>query len=396
MPPKASAQALAEAAAKAEREINVLQAQKAVVQAEVNLVTARRNKKESDVRSLNVLTAAENAVPAAVKARGEAVAALEKPLGDYTHFTPIYPATSTGRRTALARWLTSPDNPLAARVAINHIWLRHFGSPLVPSVFDFGINGKPPTNQALLDWLARELIENGWRMKAIHKLIVMSRTYRLASTARMTNDQVPMTNDPENVYYWRANVRRMEAEAVRDSVLQIAGTLDLTRGGPDLDPNAGLTTPRRSLYFRTAKEKKVEFLSLFDSANPVECYRRSESIAPQQALAMANSTLTLAQARVLAKKITDSIRIDGTEQRMKRFAETAFVRILCRRPSEDEMDACLKFLDEQGAVLSDAKNLTAFSSGPGATIAPSADGRQRALENLVHVLFNHNDFVTVR
>ena len=95
----------------------------------------------------------------------------------------------------------------------------------------------------------------------------------------------------------------MEAEIVRDSVLQIAGSLNLTSGGPDLDPNQGLTTPRRSLYFRTAKEKKVEFLSLFDSANPVDCYRRSESIAPQQAVAMANSTLTLAQARLLAKTI---------------------------------------------------------------------------------------------
>src|SRR5439155_4506984 len=170
--------ALAEAAAKAEHEINVLQSQKGVLQAEINLIMARRKKKDSDVRSLNVLTAAENAVPTAVKARGDAVAALEKPLGDYTHFTPIYPATSTGRRTALARWITSPDNPLAARVAINDIWLRHFGSPLVPSVFDFGMNGKPPINQPLLDWLAIELMENGWRMKHIHKLMVTSRTYR--------------------------------------------------------------------------------------------------------------------------------------------------------------------------------------------------------------------------
>jgi uncharacterized protein DUF1553/uncharacterized protein DUF1549/cytochrome c len=410
-PPKASAKALAEAAAKAEREISVLQSQKTVLQAEINLTNARRNKKESDVRSLNVLTAAENAVPAAVKARGEAIAALDKPLGDYTHFTPVYPDTSTGRRTALARWITSPDNPLAARVAINHIWLRHFGSPLVPTVFDFGMNGKPPTNQALLDWLACELMENGWRMKAIHKLIVTSRTYRLASTVQGSRFNVQSSEqltlnfelgtrnsrvDPENIYYWRANVRRMEAEAVRDSVLSIAGSLDLTRGGADLDPNVGLTMPRRSLYFRTAKEKKVEFLSLFDSANPVECYRRSESIAPQQALAMANSTLTLSQARVLAKKINESLQGSSTENVEREFVERAFVRILCRQPTDDEMKTCLEFLDQQAVALSDSTSLTAFSSGPAATASPASEPLQRARENLVHVLFNHNDFVTVR
>src|SRR6185312_10843026 len=156
-PPKASAKGLSDAAVRAERQVNLLQAQKGGLKAEITLGTARRNKKEGDVRSLNVLSAAETGILNAVKARGEAIEALDKPLGDYTHFTPVYPTSSTGRRTALARWITSPDNPLAARVAINHMWLRHFGSPLVPSVFDFGMNGKPPTNQALLDWLACEL-----------------------------------------------------------------------------------------------------------------------------------------------------------------------------------------------------------------------------------------------
>ena len=357
----------------------------------INLTNARRNKKEGDVRSLNVLTAAENAVPAAVKARGEAIAALDKPLGDYTHFTPVYPDTSTGRRTALARWITSPDNPLAARVAINHIWLRHFGSPLVPTVFDFGMNGKPPTNQALLDWLACELMENGWRMKAIHKLIVTSRTYRLASTVQgsrfnvqsseqLTLNFEPGTRnsrvDPENIYYWRANVRRMEAEAVRDSVLSLAGSLDLTRGGRGPGSKCWADDAATQLYFRTAKEKKVEFLSLFDSANPVECYRRSESIAPQQALAMANSTLTLSQARVLAKKINESLQGSSTENVEREFVgERSF--ILCRQPTDDEMKTCLEFLDQQAVALSDSTSLTAFSSGPAATASPASEPLQR-------------------
>ena len=140
----------------------------------------------------------------------------------------------------------------------------------------------------------------------------------------MTNEPESEPNpsiDPENLYYWRANPRRMEAETVRDATLFVAGSLDLTRGGPDLDPDSGLTVPRRSLYFRASKEKKMEFLSLFDSANPVECYRRSESIAPQQALAMANSTLTLAQSRVLAKKLSDSLGNVAADEAPRRFVE---------------------------------------------------------------------------
>jgi len=150
------------------------------------------------------------------------------------------------------------------------------------------------------------------------------------------------------------------------------------------------------LYFRATKEKKVEFLSLFDSANPVECYRRSESIAPQQALAMANSTLTLAQARILAKKISDSLTDASADEAPLRFVQSAFMRILCREPTDEEMKTCLSFLAEQTAALAEPKSLTAFSAGPAATAPPSSDPSQRARENLVHVLFNHNDFVTVR
>jgi hypothetical protein len=242
---------------------------------------------------------------------------------------------------------------------------------------------------------------------------VTSRTYRLASTQGMTNDQAPMTKqndppspqslalspssiDPENQYYWRANPRRLEAEAVRDATLFVAGSLDVTRGGPDLDQTSGLTVPRRSIYFRSSKEKKMEFLSLFDSANPVECYRRSESIAPQQALAMANSTLTLAQSRVLAKKLSDALGNVAVAEAPRKFVEGAFVRILSREPTADELATCLEFLTEQAAKLADAKALTAFSAGPAAEVPPATDPAQRARENLVHVLLNHNDFVTVR
>lgn len=411
-PPAASAKLLSIAAGAAERDFNLLNAKKNLIAAQVKLVTAQRAKKEGDAKTTAAVAAAETALTNAIKARGDAVAAFDKTVDGYTHFTPTYPETSTGRRLALARWITSSDNPLAARVAINHIWLRHFGTPLVPTVFDFGMNGKPPTNQALLDWLACELVANGWQMKPIHKLIVTSRTYRLASSAeRGTRNveqssetsidpssalHVPRLIDPENLYYWRANPRRMEAEIVRDSTLFLAGSLDLARGGPDIDAAQGLTQPRRSLYFRSTKEKKVEFLSLFDSPNPVECYRRSESIAPQQALAMANSTLTLSQARLLAKKLMESLPGRPQDDPADPFIQAAFVHILCRPPTADELAACRKFLTSESATLANTTSLTAFTAGPAATVNPAADPAQRARENLVHVLFNHNDFVTIR
>jgi hypothetical protein len=119
---------------------------------------------------------------------------------------------STGRRLALARWLTDARNPLTARVAVNHIWLRHFGQALVPSVFDFGKNGHRPMQPALLDWLAAELVEHNWSMKHVHKLIVTSRTCRQSSTPDANN----LAADRDNVYFWRVPPRRLEAEAVRD------------------------------------------------------------------------------------------------------------------------------------------------------------------------------------
>ena len=189
----------------------------------------------------------------------------------------------------------------------------------------------------------------------------------------------------------------MEAEIVRDATLYVAGSLDVAMGGPDIDQTTGLTSNRRSIYFRSTKEKKMQFLSLFDSANVVECYRRSESIAPQQALAMANSSLTLAQSRLLAKKLTQSVAAANppADQADAKFVQAAFSRTLNRPPSGDEQTTCVTFLTEQAQRLA-AGSLSPFTAGPAATVPPSADPRQRARENLVHVLMNHNDFLTVR
>ncbi len=303
-----------------------------------------------------------------------------------------YPATSSGRRLVMARWITDRQNPLTARVAMNHIWLRHFGRAIVPSVFDFGRNGQPASHPALLDWLADEFMRNNWSMKSMHRLIVLSSAYRMESTPAAADLAV----DPDNRFVWRMNPRRLEAEGVRDSVLYVAGQLDAAMSGPDIDQNLGLTVPRRSLYFRHAAEKEVEFLQLFDAANVTECYQRSESIVPQQALALANSTLVVSQARCLARALFKEVGEKCDEAATAQFVRLAFEQVLSRPPSAEEQSQCCRFLQAQAGLLANKKKLTPFVAGTSAALAPAADPNLRAREDLIGVLLNHNDFVTVR
>src|SRR5262249_49348568 len=192
---------------------------------------------------------------------------------------------------------------------------------------------------------------------------------------------------PANIYYWRMNPRRMEAEAVRDNVLHVAGNLDLTPGGPDLDPETGLKSARRSLYFRHAKEKRVTFLRLFDSPNVLSCYRRTDSVMPQQALALANSSLCLEQARRLAGKLERELAAVTGQGHDAAFVTASFEHVLGRLPTRDERVACEEYLRAGSKQFANLSGLTPFSSGPAAAVPPAADPRQRAREDLVHVLF---------
>lgn len=202
-------------------------------------------------------------------------------------------------------------------------------------------------------------------MKHIHRLIVTSSTYRMASTPDTANAKI----DPDNVFLWRMNSRRMEAELVRDNLLYVSGDLDRTMGGPDIDHMLGLKSKRRSIYLRQAAEKEVEFLKIFDGPAVTECYVRRPSVVPQQALALANSELTVNAAKSLSKKLSADAS-DNSEA----FARGAFERILARHPKPEELKLCREFLEAK-------------------TKGSSAE---RARENLVRVLFNHNEFVTVR
>jgi hypothetical protein len=302
-----------------------------------------------------------------------AVKALKEPVEGYTPIGTKYPVVSSGRRLALAQWITSKDNPLTARVAINHIWLRHFGKPVVPTVFNFGKSGKPPSHPELMDWLAAEFMDRNWDMKAIHRILMTSRAYRMQSS-EWTADGPQAKLDPDNTYLWRMNTRRMSAENVRDNLLAMAGKLDLTTGGPEIDETKGQDVYRRSIYFRHTPDLQMEMLRVFDAASPIECFQRSESIVPQQALALANSKLSQEMALEIARQLAPS---------GPKFVTAAFERVLGRPPFAEEERVSAQFVSEQEAhYRAEAK--------------PQGDPVARARQSLVHVLLNHNDFVTIR
>ncbi len=290
---------------------------------------------------------------------------------DYTLLSRVTSKRSTGRRASLAHWITHPRNPLTPRVAVNHIWLRHFHSPLVESVYDFGRNGKPPTHPRLMDWLAMELVEHDWSMKRLHRLMVTSHVYQLSDHASGGGGAVHENAvcDKDNRWMWRRTRGRMEAEVIRDSVLWLAGRLDTTMGGQVLLNTLAMTTSRRSLYYELYPEAggNTEFAQLFDPPDPCDCFQRSATVVPQQALAMSNSALIHTASAETAR------RISGRTPDV--FIRNAFLHVLSRPATAEEVAACEEFRDKQMQELKDENQVR---------------------ESLVRVLFNHNDFVTVR
>jgi hypothetical protein len=381
---RAKAAARAELLAKlAEADEKLLLAKQTSIQAKelAKLIKDEKTKKSAD--------AAEKKLAAAQTAFENAEQASKKESTNYSPLGTSYPKTSTGRRLAFAQWIVDRQNPLAARVAVNHIWLRHFGTPLVERVDDFGLRSPRPKFADLLDYLSVELMENKWSMKHIHRLIMTSRTYRMSTSP---TSREPLEKDPGNKSLWRMNSQRMEAEMIRDSILHLAGSLDLQRGGPDIDHKQGMTVSRRSLYFRHARERQMKFLMLFDPANPRECYRRQASIRPQQAYGLINSPLAIGQSRKLAALLKKQM---GETNDDDSFITVAFETILSRQPSVPEANLSRQFLLDQTKELSDPAKLELLSSETNAVPA-ATDPAQRARENLVLVLFNNHDFVTIR
>jgi hypothetical protein len=373
------------AAVQAERHAQAAKAWHNVALAELDLYRAKSDKKKPAEEKL--ATARQALEKAHLRAQ-----AIVKPEDQYTRligaeWTPTrffhstqddptveFPQQSTGRRSALADWITDPRNPLTARVAANHIWTRHMGTSLVPTEFDFGRNQAQPTHRDLLDWLAAELIDSGWSMKHLHRVIVNSAAYQMSSS--VAGGEANAAKDHDNHYLWRRTPIRLEAQIVRDSILALAGTLDLTMGGPSVLPAMQDTSKRRSLYFFHSDNERNLFLTTFDEALVKECYRRDQSIVPQQALALTNSQLVLDHANEIANQLSDGIADDAD------FIRKAFAVLLGINADDAELTASQQALDAWRQLPKPSKETEDTTDNPRA--------------HLVWALLNHNDFVTLR
>ena len=356
------AKKLALAASRSERLVAVRKLEEQITRDRLQIIEAKQKQSSGDPKAGKTVAAAEKSLSSRKKQLMEAQARMEGASAKYKSLGSTHPKTSTGRRLALARWITSSQNPLTARVAVNHIWLRHFNEPLVERTFDFGLRSPKPLHADLLEWLAFQFIEDGWSMKKLHRLIVTSGVYRRASSAGQAANPSGKL-DPDNHFYWRMNPRRAEAEAVRDSILHLGDSLDLATGGPPIDNKQGQKVLRRSIFFRHDKERQMTFLSLFDGAKVNECYRRRATVAPQQALAMYNSPIAATQSQKIAGSFA--------QRNDREFIQAVFEHILCRPPTPGEQKECENFL----ADIPD---------------------RKRARQQLALVILNHNDFVTIR
>lgn len=299
-------------------------------------------------------------------------------------------AKTTRRRTALADWLTSPSNPLTARVWVNRVWRQHFGRGIVNTPSNFGLNGELPSHPELLDWLTlyfldrvdtpRSTHSHAWQTKPLHRLILLSATYQQASDTR----EEALKNDPQNRWYWRMPVRRLEAEAIRDSLLSVAGTLNLQMGGPPvyppIDPSLradtfqgpnwhdgedGPSTWRRSVYVKVKRSTLLPQLEVFDC--PEITYtvaQRNVTTTPLQALMLLNDPLILRQAGLFAERIKRECGDDRHKQ-----IDRAYRLAFARPPTQKEALLNETFLSDKS--------------------------RPNALQDFCQAIFNLNEFVYV-
>ena len=262
-------------------------------------------------------------------------------------FRPL--SASSGRRSALAAWLTDARNPLTARVLVNRLWQHHFGRGLVPTASDFGIRGQPPTHPQLLDWLACEFVSGGWSIKRLHRLMLLSNTYRQSTRPAAEARQ----RDPENQLFSRMNRQRLEGEAIRDALLAVSGRLDRRLGGPSVYPPLptavkGWTVSadprdhrRRSVYVFARRNLRFAFLEAFDLPDSnLSCPKRERSTTATQALTLLNS----AEVREAAKAL--AARVEGAAATQAGRVTLAYRLALGRRPTAAELGIARAFLAE--------------------------------------------------
>ncbi len=296
------------------------------------------------------------------------------------------PSSTSGRRLALAKWITSRDNPMTARVIMNRLWMHHFAEPIVATPGDLGRNGARPTHPQLLDWLAVEFQESGWSLKHMHRLVLNSRAWRQSS--RRTSERAEQA-DPGNTLLWRQNLSRLESEIVRDSVLAVSGRLNLEAFGPPVPvtkPVSGLSTVepgpggnghnRRSVYIFARRVYPLKFMEIFDSPiMAVNCTRRMNSTTVLQSFAQLNSDFVVHAARDAGDRLLKAAASQKTDP-----IGLAWRTILGRRPTEDEQRACEQFVSEQTSAWK--------KTSPG-------EAGQLAMADLCHMLLCTNEFLYV-
>jgi hypothetical protein len=311
------------------------------------------------------------------------------------------PSSGTvGRRSALADWLASSSNPLTARVMVNRLWQHHFGRGLVATPNNFGAMGEPPSHPELLDWLAVEFVDLGYRLKALHRLMVTSNTYRQASTTPPEVREL----DPDNLLIARMPRRRLEAEAIRDRVLAVSGALNPERGGPGvrlpLDPAVasqvykGVWEPtpdpdqhdRRSVYLFIKRNIPNPLMEAFDAPDTLSsCGQRNVSIHAGQALALLNSPFLDDQSRILADRLLQEV---GPNPNL--LADRAISRALSRPSLPGERDRAAGFLRQQAGLLRAEGMIPDEPRTDG--VDPALSG---AVADLCLTLFNLDEFLYV-
>ena len=271
------------------------------------------------------------------------------------------PITNGSGRRQLATWVASKENPLTARVIVNRIWQWHFGEGLVRTPNNFGMRSELPTHPALLDWLTAQFMEDGWSLKALHRRIMLSSTYQQSSAI----PRPQFARDPNNRWLGRFNAHRLEAEAIRDTMIFVSGRLDLALGGP---AGVDLDAVRRSLYVQTARWDRSNFSTLFDAANPdASVEKRSISTVAPQALLMLNHNFVREQAQHLAKRV---LREAPTEQAER--LDWLYHLLFGRKARPEEVIICRELLSKAGEPTHDT-----------------------AWQELAHVLLCSNEFVYV-
>ena len=369
---------------------------------ELQAARAKWNRQMDELPDLTIMRELPEPRPAYVLERGAYDSRGEEVVADTPQILPPFSRDLPRNRLGLAQWLTSPDHPLAARVAVNRYWQMIFGKGLVRTPEDFGLQGGPPTHPELLDWLARDFVDNGWNLHRLFKQMVCSATYRQST---QTDEKIRRI-DPKNETYARSNPDRLSGEMIRDNALAVSGLLVDKLGGPPVkpyelavgfkpvEPDEGDGLYRRSLYTLWKRNSPAPTMVTFDAPKRDVCtVKRETTASPLQPLIILNGPQFVEASRVLAEKLIREHPGDEEAQ-----IEKAFRLLTSRRPEKEEVTLLEKFLEEQYKAFrsnpSEADELLKVGQAP---ISGKEDPIELAAKTVViNTLMNFNESIFQR